>query len=97
MNRMYNKYNIPPPQGFIDALGHSNEVTAEGKDTKTGENKVTSAPAGGHGTGAGQVVGTLANGNAEYLCPVKIGSQTFNMVLDTGSSDLYVCSALTTC
>lgn len=95
VNKMYNKYNIPASQGFIDALGQGNEVTAEQKDTKTGDNDVTSAPAGGHGNGAGQVVGTLANDNAEYLCPVKIGSQTFNMVLDTGSSDLYICFALT--
>jgi aspergillopepsin I len=40
---------------------------------------------------SGSVTATPADAyDSEYLCPVKIGSQTFKLDFDTGSSDLWV-------
>jgi aspergillopepsin I len=38
----------------------------------------------------GSVTATPASDDSEYLCPVTIGSQTFQLDFDTGSSDLWV-------
>lgn len=37
---------------------------------------------------ASSVVATSVDGDIEYIAPVKIGSQTFQLDFDTGSSDL---------
>lgn len=41
-------------------------------------------------TQTGTVVATPQQYDSEYLCPVTIGSQTFTLDFDTGSSDLWV-------
>ena len=37
---------------------------------------------------SGSVVATPEEYDSEYLCPVKVGSDTLNLDFDTGSSDL---------
>ncbi|KAI4150152.1 MAG: hypothetical protein LQ340_004242 [Diploschistes diacapsis] len=39
---------------------------------------------------SGSVTASSIDGDTEYLCPVTIGSQTFKLDFDTGSSDLWV-------
>ncbi|MCJ1376562.1 Type I transmembrane sorting receptor [Loxospora ochrophaea] len=42
---------------------------------------------------SGSVVATPEEYDSEYLCPVKVGSDTLNLDFDTGSSDLWVFSS----
>lgn len=44
----------------------------------------------GNGTGTGKVANEPEPNDIEYLSEIKIGGQTVNMVIDTGSSDLWV-------
>lgn len=44
-------------------------------------------------TSTGSLTGSLAataRAGGEYISPIQVGGQTFNVLLDTGSSDLYV-------
>ena len=43
-----------------------------------------------NGDGTGTVTATAQGGDSEYTCPVTVGSQTFTLDFDTGSSDLWV-------
>lgn len=45
-------------------------------------------------TQTGQVTASPESDDSEYLCPVKVGSQTLNLDFDTGSADLWVFSNL---
>ncbi|GAB7355838.1 hypothetical protein MBLNU459_g6501t1 [Dothideomycetes sp. NU459] len=45
-------------------------------------------------TQTGQVTATPESDDSEYLCPVKVGSDTLNLDFDTGSADLWVFSNL---
>ncbi len=44
----------------------------------------------GGGPGSGEVTATPVNHDSEYICPIKVGGQTLNVNIDTGSSDLYI-------
>lgn len=44
----------------------------------------------GGGPGSGEVTATPVNHDSEYICPIKVGGQTLNINIDTGSSDLWV-------
>ncbi|KAJ5610964.1 aspergillopepsin A-like aspartic endopeptidase [Penicillium lagena] len=44
---------------------------------------------------AGEVSATLVQGGSEYVSPVVIGGQTFNMDFDTGSSTMWVMNTYT--
>ena len=54
---------------------------------KDAASKVVSAV---QASGSGSVTATPQQYDSEYLCPVTIGSQTFQLDFDTGSSDLWV-------
>jgi len=53
----------------------------------------TTTPSSGNGQ-TGEVTATPVENDAEYLEKVTIGGQTLTMDFDTGSSDLYVITAL---
>lgn len=44
----------------------------------------------GGGRGSGQVSAFPVNQDSEYICPITVGGQKLNVILDTGSSDLYM-------
>ena len=53
-----------------------------------GEDRISFASKAIGSAAASSVVATPADNDLEYTCPVKIGSQTFQLDFDTGSSDL---------
>jgi hypothetical protein len=54
----------------------------------TGQGRAAANGSGGAASNGGSVTASVANNGAEFLSPVTIGNQKFNMDFDTGSSDL---------
>lgn len=87
LDRTYRKYNLTPPEGVrAAAVKAKADAVVNTADTAANEKLTT----GGGGTGIGIVTATPYVHNAAYLSPVSIGGQPFDLVLDTGSADLYV-------
>ena len=88
LDRTFRKYGIVPPQGLSDAATEQKNAIVSGTNAVTNE-KVAAAG----GDGSGSVVANPMLLDSEYLSPVKIGGQTLNLDVDTGSADLYVPSS----
>lgn len=86
LEKAYRRRNWTPPEGLTAAVVFHADVVANPVHSTIKEDVAV----GGGGTGAGTVTAKVYGSNTEYLCPVQIGGQTFNMDLDTGSADLYV-------
>ena len=104
MKAAYNKYGWPTPgaalpksQKYATGKGHSTAVVAgpklDASIKATGTTAGARPDAGtavGIGPPVGAVVVTSNQGDSEYLCPILVGGQQFNMNFDTGSADLWI-------
>lgn len=86
LEKAYRRRNWTPPEGLGAAVAFHEDVVANPVHSTIKEDVAI----GGGGTGSGTVTAKAYGTNTEYLCPVQIGEQIFNMDLDTGSADLYV-------
>ncbi|KAF6230977.1 hypothetical protein HO173_010885 [Letharia columbiana] len=86
LEKAYRRRNWTPPEGLTAAVAFHADVVANPVHSTIKEDVAV----GGGGTGAGTVTAKVYGSNTEYLCPVQIGGQTFNMDLDTGSADFWV-------
>ena len=88
LGKAYRRRNWTPPEGLSTAVVFHEDVVANSVHSTIKEDIAV----GGAGRSTGKVTAKAYGTNTEYLCPVKIGEQTYNMDLDTGSADLYVFS-----
>lgn len=86
LEKAYRRRNWTPPAVMSAAVAFREDVVADPVHSTIKEDVAV----GGSGTGSGTVTAKAYGTNTEYLCPVQIGEQTFQMDLDTGSADLYV-------
>lgn len=86
LEKAYRRRHWTPPDGLTAAVAFREDVVANPVHSTIKEDVAV----GGGGRGSGEVTATAYGTNTEYLCPVQIGEQKFNMDLDTGSADLYV-------
>lgn len=86
LEKAYRRRNWTPPEGLSAAVAFREDVVANPVHSTIKEDVAV----GGRGTDTGTVTAKAYGTNTEYLCPVRIGEQTFNMDLDTCSADLYV-------
>lgn len=86
LEKAYRRRNWTPPEGVSAAVAFQEDVVANPVHSTIKEDVAVR----GDGTDSGTVTAKSYGTNTEYLCPVNIGAQIFNMDLDTGSSDLYV-------
>ena len=84
LEKAYRRRNWTPPGDLSAAVVFNEDVAATPVDSEIKED----VAAGGGGRDTGTVTAEPYGTNTEYLCPVRIGEQTFNMDLDTGSADL---------
>ena len=78
------------------AAGSASPTTGAGSLSGNGTAGVgAAASTGAAGAQAGTVAATPEANDVEFLAPITVGGQTMNMDFDTGSSDLYDCSCLT--
>ena len=82
MNKVFSKYHMTKPDELASAV--ANEKISIGANPSTTNEKV----ANGYGHESANVVATPVNDNTEYVCPVTVGGQTLNLMIDTGSTDL---------
>ena len=85
LDRTFRKYGIASPQALSDSATEQKNAIASGSAIVANEKVATSG-----GEGAGSVVANPMLHDSEYLSLVKIGGQTLNLDVDTGSADLYV-------
>ncbi|KAH6857125.1 aspartic peptidase domain-containing protein [Chaetomium sp. MPI-CAGE-AT-0009] len=95
--RTYQKYRMPIPQELLDSFDNQPEDNVPSDDSHSGANPQTSKLTQVDTTArpadaVGSVSATPANGGIEYISPIKIGGQTVNVALDSGSADLWVFS-----
>lgn len=86
LEKAYRRRNWTPPEGLGAAVAFHEDVVANPVHSTIKEDVAI----GGGGTGSGTVTAKAYGTNTEYLCPVQIGEQIFNMDLDTGSADFWV-------
>ena len=91
LEKAYRRRNWTPPEGLSAAVAFQEDVVATPVHSTIKEDVAV----GAGGTDTGTVTAKAYGTNTEYLCPVRIGEQTFNMDLDTGSADLYVSTPFT--
>ncbi|KAK4040661.1 aspartic peptidase domain-containing protein [Parachaetomium inaequale] len=93
--KTYQKYRMPVPQGLLDSLGNQSDddVLAEDGHPETPKTFKLTHVAAQAANAVGSVPATPANGGIEYISPIKIGGQTVNVALDSGSADLWVFSS----
>ncbi|KAL1623170.1 hypothetical protein SLS54_004657 [Diplodia seriata] len=80
VQRTYLKYGVPVPDFVSEAVANSAAAAAAADAAGLSERSVAATPADGFDT--------------LYLSPVTLGSDTLNLYLDSGSSDLWVFSTL---
>ena len=92
--KTYQKYRMPIPQELLDSLGNQAEdhVLAEGAQLGTPKTSKLTHVSAQAANAVGSVPATPANGGIEYVSPIRIGGQTLNVALDSGSADLWVFS-----
>ena len=88
LDKAYRRRNWTPPEGIKAAVTFHEDIVANPVHSTIKEDVAV----GGGGSGSGTVTAKAYGTNTEFLCPVRIGEQTSNMDLDTGSADLYVLS-----
>ncbi|AEO67340.1 81a99004-89bc-4a19-b6c3-ab167c5a1e80 [Thermothielavioides terrestris] len=90
--RTYQKYRMPIPQELLSFVG---DQTGEGllSGASTGGGGKLEQPSRADVSGVGLVAATPVNEDAEYVSPIKVGGQTINVALDSGSADLWVFSS----
>ena len=86
LEKAYRRRNWKRPVGLSAPVSFNEDVVANPVHSTIKEDVAI----GGGGTSSGIVTAKAYGTNTEYLCPVQIGEQIFNMDLDTGSADLYV-------
>lgn len=86
LEKAYRRRNWTPPEELSAAVAFREDVVANPVHSTIKEDVAV----GGRGTDTGTVTAKAYGTNTEYLCPVRIGEQTFNMDLDTGSADFWV-------
>lgn len=95
--RAYQKYRMPIPQDLLDSLedltqdGEGTESLQSGAPDSFGSKKVDATSQAAN-TAVGLVSATPRNEGIEFISPIQIGGQTINVVLDSGSADLWVFS-----
>jgi hypothetical protein len=93
--KTYQKYRMPIPQELLDFLENQSHDSVVAEDVHSAPPKafklkhVTTAQAA---NAVGSVPASPANGGIEYISPIRIGGQTINVALDSGSADLWVFS-----
>ena len=85
MAKAFNKYGWPMPDAVKTGMAKASVL---GAGAGAGAGAVDQAANGTTGGDDGSVNTASANMGAEFLSPVTIGGQKFNMDFDTGSSDL---------
>jgi hypothetical protein len=95
--RAYSKYRMPIPQDLLDSLGDQADHAAVAAAVQLGapkkpQAKQSAAAVPGAKTFA-SVSATPANQGIEYISPIRVGGQTINVALDSGSADLWVFSS----
>ena len=98
MKAAYHKYSFGTPraahsnsQKYATGKGHGSKLDASNKATGTTAGaRPDAGTAVGIGPPVGAVVVTSNQGDSEYLCPILVGGQQFNMNFDTGSADLWI-------
>ena len=85
LEKAYRRRNWTRTAGLSTSVPFREAVVASPVHSSTTKEDVA---VGGGGNGVGIVSAKAYATNTEYLCPVKIGEQTLNMDLDTGSADL---------
>ncbi|GAB7338891.1 hypothetical protein MBLNU457_5573t1 [Dothideomycetes sp. NU457] len=90
---------VPTPPSVAAAPATSTTYAADPTGVSSAENAAASGSSSGvpgdfDGDGDGDVTGdtsaTGVEGNSEFLSPITIGGQSFNLDFDTGSADLWV-------
>ena len=84
LEKAYRRRNWTPPKDLSTAVVFNEDVAATPVDSEIKED----VAAGGGGPDTATITAKPYGTHTEYLCPVRIGEQTFNMDLDTGSADL---------
>ena len=84
LEKAYRRRNWTPPKDLSTAIVFNEDVAATPVDSGIKED----VAAGGGGSDTATITAKPYGTHTEYLCPVRIGEQTFNMDLDTGSADL---------
>jgi hypothetical protein len=94
MLRTYQKYRMPIPKDLLDSLDDDPEGGTLAESVPSNTVKLAHVEAlTREKTTIGQVSATPANGGIEFISPIRIGGQTLNMSLDSGSADLWVFSS----
>jgi hypothetical protein len=92
--RTYQKYRMPIPKDLLDSLNDDPESGVQAETVPPNTVKLAHAEALTLGkTTIGQVSATPANAGIEFISPIRIGGQTVNVSLDSGSADLWVFSS----
>lgn len=86
LEKAYRRRNWTPPRDLSATVVFNEDVAATPVDSEIKED----VAAGGGGSDTATITAKPYGTHTEYLCPVKIGGQTFNMDLDTGSADFWV-------
>ena len=86
LEKAYRRRNWTPPEGLSAAVALHGDVVANPVHSTIKEDVAV----GGGGSNSGAVIAKAYGTNTDYLCPVRIGEQTLNMDLDTGSADFWV-------
>ena len=76
LEKAYRRRNWTPPEGLNAAVAFHEDVVADPVHSTIKEDVAT----GGGGKGSGAVTAKAYGTDTEYLCPVRIGQRTFNMV-----------------
>ena len=84
LEKAYRRRNWKLPRDLSATVVFNEDVAATPVDSEIKED----VAAGGGGPDTATITSKPYGTNTEYLCPVRIGKQTFNMDLDTGSADL---------
>lgn len=84
LTKAFNKYGWSPPSNINSHVAISN--------LSLSNKAATTSSASLKGTGTGIVPITAGEADTQFLSPVTIGGQEFNLNFDTGSSDLWVFS-----
>ena len=84
LEKAYRRRNWTPPNDLSVAVVFNEDVAATPVPSEIKED----VAAGGGGPDTAIITAKPYGTHTEYLCPVRIGEQTFNMDLDTGSADL---------